>query len=129
MIVLDASVLVAQLNSRDSHHPHATVFLSSREATDLVIHTVTLAEVLVGGVRIGRGDRMLRDVQTMGIRTLDRLPDEPLKLATLRARTGLKLPDCCALMGALVEGAGLATFDAELRRAGEELGVRVLPEE
>lgn len=52
---------------------------------------------------------------------------DPLRLARLRATTGLKLPDCCALDAALGHGASLATFDEALAAAARRLGVDVLP--
>jgi hypothetical protein len=63
----------------------------------LLVHALTLAEVLVGGVRIGKGVDMRADLQAAGIRLADRDDDESLHLAELRVTTGLKLPDCCVL--------------------------------
>jgi predicted nucleic acid-binding protein len=53
--------------------------------------------------------------------------DEPLRLANLRATTGLRLPDCCALDTALSNGAMVATFDQALAGAARQLNVAVLP--
>lgn len=120
MITLDASVLIAHLSPADSHHHLATEYLLEASSEDLVIHSLNLAEVLVGGVRVGRGQEMLTDLEAIGIRVADRPDGEPLRLASLRATSGLKLPDCCALDTALTTGSTLATFDAALAKAARQ---------
>ena len=60
----------------------------------MLVHAITFAEVLVGGVRIGQGVSMRDDLFAAGIRVAPRDDDEPLRLAELRVSTGLKLPDC-----------------------------------
>jgi predicted nucleic acid-binding protein len=92
-----------------------------------VLHPLNLAEVLVGGVRIGRAEEMLADLREMGVEDLEPTADDPRELATLRARSGLKLPDCCALRTATTRGTPLATFDQALATAARQQGVEVLP--
>lgn len=127
MIALDASVLIAHLNPHDMHHSAATHLLREATIQTLVAHTLTVAEVLVGGARTGRAQEMLADLQTVGVQLARRIDDEPLRLAQLRATTGLKLPDCCVLDTALGNSAALATFDVALARAARHLDVPVLP--
>ncbi len=117
MIALDASVLIAHLNPADSHHQAATELLLSAMPGQMLVHTMTLAEVLVGGVRIGQGVSMRDDLYAAGIRVAPHDDGESLRLAELRASTGLKLPDCCVLDVAIRHQARLATFDNAL--AGE----------
>jgi len=52
-------------------------------------------------------------------------PDDaqPWRLASLRASTGLGLPDCCVLDTARQISSAVATFDARLVRRARELGV------
>ena len=104
MIALDASVLVAHLYPLDAHHEAATGLLLDAVDERLLVHTLTLAEVLVGGVKIGQGAEMLADLKMAGIMLASRDDDEPLRLAELRATTGLKLPDCCVLDVAVSNG-------------------------
>ncbi len=52
---------------------------------------------------------------------------EPLRLAALRASSGLKLPDCCTLDTALSTRSTLATFDVFLATAARERNVDVAP--
>lgn len=120
MITLDASVLIAHLSPADSHHHLATEYLLEASSEDLVIHSLNLAEVLVGGVSAGRGQELLTDLEAMGVRVADRQDGEPLRLASLGAATGLKLPDCCALDTALTTCSILATFDAALAKAARQ---------
>ncbi len=127
VIVLDASVLIAHLNPDDVHHDAATRTLLDHSSTSLLAHAMTMAEVLVGGARIGRGEQMLADLHAAGIQLASHDEQEPLRLAQLRATSGLKLPDCCVLDAAICNGASLATFDNALAAAAEQRGVAVLP--
>lgn len=127
MIVLDASVLVAHLSPSDAHHEAATQLLLAATDESLAVHALTLAEVLVGGVKIDKGAEMLADLQAIGLGLAVRDDDEPLRLAELRALTGLRLPDCCVLDAAQTNAAQLATFDRALAAAAGRLGVTVLP--
>ena len=101
MIVLDASVLIAHLNPHDEHHATATRLLLSARPGTMLVHSLTLAEVLVGGVRVGRGAAMRDDLAAAGIAVAEADTGEPLRLAELRMTTRLKMPDCCVLGVAL----------------------------
>lgn len=127
MIVVDASVLVAHFSEQDSHHPASAQLLGDAVGEALVAHSLTLAEVLVGGARIGREREMLADLMALGVQLAGRDDTEPVRLATLRVSTGLRLPDCCVLDTALTNTAGLATFDAALAGVARRLQVPVLP--
>jgi len=50
-----------------------------------------------------------------------------LRLAELRAASGLKLPDCCVLDIAISNHASLATFDDALAVAARRRDIAVLP--
>jgi predicted nucleic acid-binding protein len=123
VITLDASVLIAHLNPADPHHAAATDVLLDGTPGELLVHTITLAEVLVGGARVGRGAAMRDDLFAAGIVVASHDVDEPLRLADLRASSGLKLPDCCALDVAIRNQAPLATFDRALGAAANRHGV------
>ena len=127
MIALDASVLVAHLYPFDTHHDAATSILLGAADEPLLVHSLTMAEVLVGGVKIGKGIEMRADLQTAGILIASPDDDEPLRVAELRATTGLKLPDCCVLDAARTNDARLATFDRTLATAARRLGVVAMP--
>jgi predicted nucleic acid-binding protein len=127
MITLDAGLVIAHLNPHEPHHGLATACLHAVKDHGLVMHPINLAEVLTGGVRAGRAQEMLTDLESIGIREAE-LPDgHPLRLATLRAATGLKLPDCCALDTALATTSSLATVDERLGRAARDHHIAVAP--
>lgn len=127
MIVLDASVLIGHVSRTDVHHFAATALLAAASPGSMVVHPLTLAEVLVGAARIGRAVELRDDLLTAGIVPTTPDPDEPLRLAELRVTTGLKLPDCCVLSVALYHHADLGTFDSALADVARRRGVRVLP--
>ncbi|MDQ3344243.1 MAG: type II toxin-antitoxin system VapC family toxin [Actinomycetota bacterium] len=120
-------MLIAHLYPRDAHHRAASALLRVAAGEALIAHSLTLAEVLVGGVRVGRGPEMLADLGSVGVQLAQRPDDEPLRLANLRAATGLRWPDCCALDTALSNAAALATFDQVLASAARQRTVRVVP--
>lgn len=128
MITLDASVVIAHLSPEDPHHDAASGLLRAAAGEDLLMHPLNLAEVLVGGVREGRGQEMLDDLQAIGIVVAEHHDGEPLQLAELRVRSGLKLPDCCALRTALSSSSTLATVDGDLAKAALALHLHVAPE-
>jgi len=127
MITLDASMLIAHLQPRDPHHEAATTYLRGNADQPLLMHSLNLAEVLVGGVRAGRGQELLDDLHAMGVGVAMQHDGEPLRLAALRVETGLKLPDCCALEAALASESTLATFDERLAAAARSRHVKVGP--
>ncbi len=126
MIALDASVVIAFLNPDDSHHPRATQLLDEYTASGFRMHQITLAEVLVDAVRTGRGAQLLSDLVSLGVVAHEPGAGEPLILAELRATTGLRMPDCCVLAVAQQDTLPLATFDDQLARAAQKLGLQTL---
>lgn len=127
MIVLDASIVIAALNRREPAHETATALLSDATRGPFVIHQVNLAEVLVGAARAGQGAALASDLAALGIVVAEQTPEDALRLAMLRARTGLKMPDCCALAVAQRHGATLATSDHALADAARAEGLETLP--
>lgn len=125
MIVLDASVMIAVLDSADAHSAAARDVLRSHTADRLVAHRINVAEVLVQPVRAQRAAQASATLAHLGIEYLDE-PDDPLVLAELRANTALPMPDCCVLHLAIRERAAVATFDQRLARAARGLGVVVV---
>jgi predicted nucleic acid-binding protein len=127
VIAVDASVLIAHLDPTDTHHEAATSLLRRAPPGALLVHGLTLAEILVGGVRVGRGAALRQDLRAAGVVVAPADADEPLRLAELRVSSGLKLPDCCVLDVAVRAQLPLATFDDALAAAARRRGVAVLP--
>lgn len=124
MIILDASVVIGFLRTSDAHHGDATAILA--ESGPFGIHTMTLAECLVGPERVGRRAEARARIAGAGIAELPRFDREADHLAGLRATVGLRLPDCCPLLAAEQTAARLATFDSRLARVAGDRGIDVL---
>lgn len=126
MIVLDASVLIAHLDASDRHHERAVDLLVGTADVPFGASTVTLADVLVAPARGGRLDAARAVLDTLGVRELPLADGAAARLASLRADTGLKLPDCCVLLAAQVAHArAIASFDDRLTAAAERLGMEI----
>lgn len=123
MIVLDASVLIAHLDARDAHHVAAGAILASAAGEALLGNPLTVAEVLVAPARAGRAAEAKAALDALGVEVVALPADAPVRLAVLRADTGLRLPDCCVLLTALDARAAVATFDARLAAAARSLGL------
>ncbi len=123
MMVLDASVLIAHLDADDAHHERATRLLLDAIDEPLAASPLTLAEVLVGPARGGRDELAEGALRELGVEVVPLDVSAPRDLAELRARTQLRLPDCCVLLAARSAGGYVATFDDRLHRAAAELGL------
>lgn len=126
MIVLDASVLIAFLDGEDNHHAAAEQLLTQAIDDDLAVNSLTLAEVLVAPVRDGRLDPVLAALHALEVQELSFPADTALRLAELRAATGLKMPDCCVLLAAEDAAASVASFEERLAQTAEMRNLPVL---
>lgn len=125
-LVLDASALIAHLDSGDPHHDNVETLLLAAAGQTLAASPTTLAEVLVGPARAGQLDRAQGVLDTLGVGAVDLEADSPARLATLLAQTGLTLPDCCVIVAAQSLGATVVTFDQRLATVGRSLRLEVL---
>ncbi len=126
MIVLDASVLIAYLDADDDRHVVAESLLAREIDDDLGMNPLTLAEVLVAPVREGllrQAQEALRDLE---VNELPFPSDTAVRLAELRATTGLRMPDCCVVLAAEDAGATVASFDRQLIQAAKARNMAVL---
>lgn len=126
MIVLDASVLIAFLDGDDQHHAVAEALLEEAADDDLGANPLTLAEVLVVPARDGRLETATSALRDLEVAELPFPPDTAVRLAKLRADSGLKMPDCCVLLSAEDEAATVASFDDRLTRAALDRDLSVL---
>jgi predicted nucleic acid-binding protein len=127
VIVLDASVLIAHLDSTDRHHVAARNLLEESGGTPLAASAITVAETLVSPARSGRLKDAEFALRRLGIEELAIDSGDAARLATLRAGTGLKMPDCCVLLVALDQEATLASFDSSLLASARELKLETAP--
>lgn len=125
MIVLDANVLIAHLSLADAHHHRADTLLRTLAVDEFAVSPLTKAEILVGPARSGLVAHTEATLRELGVRVIWLGSSAPARLATLRATTALKLPDCCVLLAAEQEGAAIATFDQRLATVARDLGLVV----
>ncbi|MDQ3769143.1 MAG: type II toxin-antitoxin system VapC family toxin [Actinomycetota bacterium] len=126
LIVVDASVLIAHQDPADSHHDRALWTLAAHAGRPFGASPLTVAEILVEHVTRGNVAAAGRWLKGLGVEEVPFGLDASMRLAALRARTRLKLPDCCVLLAAQDAGADtIATFDDRLAAAGRQLGVSV----
>jgi predicted nucleic acid-binding protein len=125
VIVLDASVLIAHLESTDAHHRRATELLVDAADDQLGVSPITMAEILVGPARTHQLDRVQALLDELGVIAVPLTDDSPARLANLRATTRLPLPDCCVLLAAETARTTLVTFDDRLANAAADLGLHV----
>jgi len=124
VIILDASVMIAHLDASDDHHDRAVELLMEEAEHGFASSAVTVAEALVGPARRGRLEAARAALRQIGLEEIAVGPGASSQLATLRAETGLKLPDCCVLLAAWDAPAErVGTFDAKLREAASRLGL------
>ncbi len=126
MIVLDASVLIAHLDREDRHHAAAEALLAQAVDDDLGASPLTLAEVLAAPIREGRLEPVRAALHDLEVNEVAFPADTAVRLAQLRASTGLKMPDCCVLLAAEGAAATLASFDVGLAQAAQGLDLSVL---
>ncbi len=124
-LVLDASAVIAHLEASDVHHDAIEVILLNAVGESLAASPITIAEILVGPARAQLLDQAQHALETLGLSDVPLTAESPMRLATLRAQTGLKLPDCCVLEAASTERAPVVTFDNRLAAAARSLGLEV----
>ena len=124
MIVIDACVLIALLQFGHPHADRAAAIMGTEE--ELLLHPLSLAEALVGAVRVGREKQYRYTLASIGIETWSPDDDHPYRLAHWRATTTLKMPDCCVLDTAHHLSASLATFDIRFAQIATGNGVSVV---
>lgn len=115
-------MLIAHLDGADAHHDRARALLLSAAEEPLAASPLSLAEVLVGPARAGRFDKAIAALHQLRVTGVGLGEGAPIRLAVLRARTGLKLPDCCVLLAAEQAQGAVATFDDRLAAAAGERG-------
>ena len=125
MMVLDASVLIAHLDEDGRHHERARGWLLELADQPLVASVFTIAEVLVSPAKAGDLDRATNALGVLGVTGVPIGDGAPARLASLRAATGLKLPDCCVLLAAEQMHGAIATFDERLADAAMGRGLAV----
>ncbi len=117
-IILDSSVLIAFLNSSDSHHISAKSALESSH-TIFKISILTVSELLVKAARESekRKSELLADLSQEFSPFLAFDLQVAVLAASIRAKSSLRLPDAIISATASVHGATLWTCDGALAKA------------
>jgi predicted nucleic acid-binding protein len=124
VIVVDASVLIGHLDESDAQHDRASALLVEAATSPLAASTITLAEVLVGPARHRRLGEVRDALRALEVGEIGLGAGAAERLAMLRARTGLKLPDCCVLLAAEdTQAQGVLTLDDRLAAQADQLGL------
>jgi len=125
VIVADASWVIALRDPGDAHHRDASLLNDQTTNESIILHQVTLAECLVAPAKLG----VLDDAATAlraAFDIADTDDDAPVRWASLRAVTGLRLPDVIVLDTAIRSGArAIITFDESLASKARERGLDV----
>ena len=122
-LILDASVLIGLLDTKDSHHNGAVdeVDLADRADRPLLTPASAYSEALVAFARTGR----LRDardaISGMGITVASLTAPIAERAAELRARhDSLRLPDALVLATAHEHQGEVLTYDRRLARTARQ---------
>jgi predicted nucleic acid-binding protein len=126
VIVADANVIIAASTPDHIHHGRARAILLEHGASGVVLHSLTMAEVLVGPARSGQQEAAHAAFEAAGVRCSSTTDPAPGTLARVRATAAVKMPDACVLATAEHVRAPLATFDARLAREAEARGTVVI---
>lgn len=129
-VVLDASVLLAVLDTSDAHHAAATATLLAHHESNhtMVLPASVLAEVLVAESRRGHPAVEHRRRLIHGICGPTRVIDDDVAVAAARLRAthrSLRLPDALVIATGIVDDAD-AVITADKRWSGVDRRVEVI---
>ena len=115
LVVLDASVVIAFLDSNDAHHAEAVAAVAAARDDEIVLPASAYAEVLVGPYR--RGSSAVRRVEEfvadLGMRIEPLTREIASRAAQMRAKAAsVRLPDALVLAtGDALRAARVLTAD------------------
>lgn len=118
-LILDASVLVALLDSEDAHHSRAVAAVerADRNGRELMTPASAYSEALVAFARADRVQDARDAIAGMGISVTEMTAAIAERAAELRARLDrLRLPDAIVLASARQIGGELMTYDNQLAK-------------
>jgi predicted nucleic acid-binding protein len=126
VIVLDAGALIALLDDRDAHHEWALQMFIDTVAEELAISALNLAEALVHPTKAGRSREFMDGIQGLDLQVHGVERTDVASLASIRAESGLRMPDSIAMHLAITSESALATTDKALGKAALGASLRVL---
>lgn len=123
MIVLDAGVLIAYADQTDTHNDVTRQFLLEHADHTFHVSALSLAEAFVRPSAQGTLNPVREVLSVLELDVEDVLGNEAVKLATVRAQTGLRMSDALVVHTAQQLGAQIATTDIAMSKAANKLGV------
>jgi len=126
-LILDSSAVLALINPLDTYCSEVRALFKSGLHKFGVLHEVSLAECLVRATEKGTTDQVLEFIESMGIFFEDS-PGVPgaLRVAEIRMKTKLPLPDCYVVDIALRLKLPLVSLDKKLNQVAQEIGIELI---
>jgi hypothetical protein len=125
VVVLDASALIALVSSQDTHHAWALELFRDTATFNLHMSALTQAEVMVHPARAGQLKKFQKLIAGLGLEITPIESTDSEKLASLRAKSSLKMPDAVVLHQAMKVNGSIATTDLKLALTAKDHGVGV----
>ena len=122
-MLLDSNAFIAFMNPNDQHNPAAVRFISS--APSVEIHEVSVAESLVQASASDAVSHVLAVIEGLQATVVNSGGLEgAVRIASIRDRTGLPLPDCYVLDSAEQLGISVLSFDSKMNKSALKMGLR-----
>lgn len=125
VVVLDANMLIALCRDSDAHHGWALDVFRITQGSDLVVSAMTYSEFLIRPKRENVLDRLLRNIEQLGLEITPISVNNALSLTEVRAETNLRMPDAVVLQTAIEYGGAIATTDKQLAKVARERNIAV----
>lgn len=125
VVVLDASALIALVDSRDTHHHWALDMFRDTASFELQMSSLTQAEAMVHPARAGQLQKFQKMIKSLGVEITSIESSDSASLANLMAKTSLKMPDVAVLSQAIKVNGTIFTSDQKLAQAAKSLGCGV----
>lgn len=128
-VVVDANIIIRYLDASHENHKSGVKAIEALVDRKIVIHPLTLAEVLVGAIRAGDEAGALADIREVIGASVYQEQSPPVvwarRLANTRlnAKPQLRTPDAVVLDTAIQIDGLVATFDQKLSEAAQTAGV------
>jgi len=126
-MILDSSAVIALINPKDVHCEDVTASLKANPQKPRILHEVSLAECLVRSSARDESDEVLRFMEIMGFEFQSTSGVAgALRVAEIRMKTKLPLPDCYVIDIAIRLKLPLISFDQKLNVRAREIGIETI---
>ncbi len=126
-MILDSSAMLALINPLDIHCREARGLFKPGLRKLRILHEVSLAECLVRATEKDNTDEVLALIESMGIVFGDSSGVAgAIRVAEIRMKTKLPLPDCYVVDVALRLKLPIVSFDKKLNQVAREIGIETL---